>query len=132
MNRILYRLGDFGFSVDAATPRTLNRTNEYRWPSQDRIGREPALQFVGPGSDKIVIEGIQFTTWRGGLGQVDSMRSMAGKGKPLMFSDGRGTIFGKYCIARIEETIEDWIPGGGGAPRKQTWRLELAKYGEDA
>ncbi|TIM92331.1 MAG: phage tail protein, partial [Mesorhizobium sp.] len=40
-------LGPFRFSLSTAAYQALERSDEYRWVSQDRIGRHPAMQFVG-------------------------------------------------------------------------------------
>ncbi len=133
MAEVMLALGGYRFSVDTAAYQTLRRVNEYRWPAQDRIGREPARQYVGPGNQTVELDGIIYPHYRGGLGQLDTMRTEAGKGAPLMLvasADARkGTVLGRWVIERIEETQSAHLPGG--APRKVAFRLALAYYGED-
>lgn len=127
---VMMRLGDYKFSISTAAYDNLVRTTSYRWSRQERIGREPARQFVGPGDDVLELSGVIFPRYIGGLEQLDHMRSEAGKGKPLMLEDGRGKIWGKYVIEKVRE--EQPVHFKGGVPRKQQFTLSIAKYGEDA
>lgn len=123
-------LGTFRFSIDTAAFQSLRRVTEYRWPSQPRIGRTPARQYIGPGDDRQDLEGIIYPHFRGGAGQLDAMRQEAGKGEPLRLTDGNGNFHGYWVIERVEDgrTFLD----EKGRPRRQEFRLALAFYGEDA
>ena len=130
MATTLLALGSYRFSVDTAAYQELTRTTEYRWPSQPRLGRRPARQFVGPGEDTIALRGVIYPHHQGGLGQLDDMRTEAEQGAPLQLVGGDGRVLGRWVVARIEETQpEHW---SDGAPRRQDFVLELAYYGEDA
>ena len=130
MIETMMALGDFRFSLQTAAYQTLKRTAEYRWPSQARVGREPALQYTGPGSETVQLNGEIYPQFRGGLDQVQKMRKLAGNGKPLLLTDGEGNYWGKWCIARVEE--EQSIFTGPGLPRKISFNLDLQAYGNDA
>ncbi|WP_199237391.1 phage tail protein [Azospirillum sp. TSH64] len=123
-------LGEYRFSIDTAAYQTLQRSTEYRWPSQDRLGRAPALQFLGPGTDQISLAGTIFPQFRGGIGQLDKLRAEAGKGEPLLLVDGRGRVHGKYVVTKIEETQALFL--SDGTPRKVDFSLELLRYGDDS
>jgi hypothetical protein len=122
-------LGPYRFSIDAAAYQQLMRTTAYRWPAQERIGRRPALQFVGVGTETISLSGVIYPHYSGGLEQVESMRAIAAQGKPQQLVDGRGKIWGLWCIERIEETRTVFFANGD--PRKMEFRLALSNYGED-
>ena len=122
-------LGDYRFSVATAAYRELTRSNEYRWAAQERLGRLPARQYLGPGPETVSLSGVIHPYYRGGLGQVDRMRAEAGRGEPLDLSTGDGTIMGKWVVTRIEETRR--VFDADGAPRQVEFRLQLARYGED-
>jgi len=122
-------LGDYRFSLGTAAYQNLRRTTEHRWERQDRLGRRPALQYVGPGSETIDLEGIVHPHFRGGLGQIEAMRVEAGKGVPLDMADGMGFIHGRWSILRIVEGQRVFF--SDGAPRAQTFELALEFYGED-
>ncbi len=72
-------LGEYRFSIDTAAYQQLQRTTEYRWQSQARVGRLPAQQYVGPGSDSITLNGIIHPYYKGGLKQLDAHAGRSGK-----------------------------------------------------
>ncbi len=122
-------LGDYRFALPSAAYQQLRRSVEYRWPQQQRIGRAPATQFVGVGTESLDLDGIIHPHFAGGLNQLDRMRNLAGQGTALMLSDGRGKIWGLWCIERIEET--QTLFARNGDPYKIEFRLRLLRYGED-
>ena len=128
-NSIMLALGGYRFSIETAAHRTLQRSSQYRWQSQARTGRKPALQYLGPESDSISLDGEILPHFKGGLGQVEAMRSQAGKGEPLILTDSDGQVWGKWCIVGIEETWSDLTERG--KPRRIVFRLSLKEYGED-
>ncbi|WP_390624922.1 phage tail protein [Pseudorhizobium xiangyangii] len=115
--------------MDTAAYQNLNRSDEYRWESQTRIGRHPAMQFIGEGHTTFNLEGVIYPHWRGGLGQIEKMRTAAKLGSPLFLVSGYGKIFGRFVVMKIDETQTHLLPNG--APRKQEFALELKSYGED-
>jgi len=120
----------YQFTLSTAAYQGLRRAAEHRWPAQERIGRAPARQYVGPGAETIDLEGTVYPYFRGGMGQVAGMRDIAGLGRPLRLVDGRGKNWGRWCIERIEETHT--VFDGNGDPRRIDFRLTLGRYGEDA
>lgn len=67
-------LGPYRFSLSTAAFQELEHTSAWRWPSIERIGQRPALQYVGPGEDTIRMRGTIYPHFRGGLGQLSEMR----------------------------------------------------------
>ena len=128
-SRIMWMLGPFMFSRDTAAPSTSRRTAEYSWPGQGRFGRDPALQFTGNGADTIKLDGTIYPHYRGGLNQIAAMRELAGLGEPQLLIDGRGMVYGKWVIQRVEETGTVFLDNG--TPRKISFRISLQRYGED-
>jgi len=125
----LMKLGEYTFSIDSAAYQSLSRTTEYRWHSQPRIGRLPAQQFMGPGSETLSLDGVIYPHFKGGLKQLDAMRAEAGKGKPLMLVDGSGHIWQQWVINQVEETHKVLMEDA--TPRQVTFRLQLTRYGDD-
>lgn len=117
----------YRFSLDTAAYQGRSRTTTYRWAKQERLTREPALQFVGPGDDTLKLSGVIYPHYKGGLGQVDSMRQEAGKGKPFILIEGTGTVFGKFVIESISEDQEHFM--ANGTPKKISFTLDLRKFG---
>lgn len=130
MTEVMMMLGEYKFSLSTAAYQQLRRTTDYRWPVQERLGRLPERQFVGVGDDKIDLEGVIYPEFKGGLNQIEQMRSIAGKGEPLSMVDETGKSWGKWCIEQIEETHSYFM--AAGMPRKIEFRLALGRYGEDA
>ena len=128
---VMMKLGDFNFMLSTAAYQRFRRITEYRWPAQERLGREPARQFVGKGNDKIDLDGVIYPEFKGGLKQVERMRDIAGKGNALRlmtYSSRKGENWGRWCIEQIEETQEVFF--WDGVPRKIEFHLSLSKYGE--
>lgn len=128
-SRIMWMLGPFMFSRDTAAPAKLQRVTEFSWPSQARMGRDPALQYTGPGADTIDLDGVIYPHYKGGLSQMQAMRELAGLGEPQLLVDGRGMVYGKWSILRVEETGSVFFDNG--TPRKIEFKLSLQRYGED-
>ncbi|MGT3569114.1 phage tail protein, partial [Klebsiella pneumoniae] len=100
---IMMGLGPFRFSLDTAAYQNLERNDEYRWESQERIGRHPALQFIGEGHSTVNIDGVIYPHFRGGFNQIESMRAIAKLGRPLFLVSGSGRIFGMFAITVVDE-----------------------------
>lgn len=126
---VFMALGDYRFSMTTAAYETLRRETKWRWPSQERLGRVPAKQYVGPGEDTITLEGVVYPHFRGGLEQVDAMRDEADKGEPLLLVDGLGYVYDYWVVTSLSEThARVWEKG---VPLKQQFSIVLEYFGED-
>ena len=123
---VMMQLGAFQFGINTAAYQGLSRSDEWRWPDQERFGQAPALQYTGPGATTITLDGILYPEWRGGLGQLDAMRAEAGKGKPLVLVDGRGQALGMWVIERVDESQS--IFAAGGVARRVEFTLQLKRF----
>ena len=123
---VMMQLGAFQFGVNTAAYQGLSRSDEWRWPDQERFGQAPALQHTGPGATTITLDGILYPEWRGGLGQLDAMRAEAGKGRPLVLVDGRGQALGMWVIERVDESQS--IFAAGGVARRVEFTLQLKRF----
>jgi phage protein U len=126
---MMLALGPYRFSLNTSAYQSLKRSSEYRWPSIERIGKEPLLQALGPGCDRIDLDGVIYPHFRGGLGQINAMRDSAQRQEPLMLINGLGEVLGRFVITQIEESQNTFL--ADGAPRKIEFRLSLERYGED-
>ena len=125
----LMTLGAYVFSTDSAAYDELRRVTMYRWEAQDRIGRAPSRQWLGPGEETIELRGTIYPTVRRAEAELDALRTEAGSGEPLRLTLGTGEILGLWTIERISSTGSFFLPGG--APRKAEFRLRMAYYGAD-
>ena len=123
--RPLFLLGPFMFSAGTASPSRTTRRDRYRWPQQEVVGARPWVQYTGPGEGRLEIEGTIYPHYRGGLRQVQLMRSLAGLGKSQLLVDSLGVVYGMHAIEEVEETGAAYDPAG--APRRIDFRLSLVR-----
>lgn len=128
-NDVMMQLGDYQFSLGTAAYDGFRRSRGWSWPEQERIGRTPALQYTGPELQTIRLSGMILPTYRGGVGQIEAMAAAAGKGEPLMLVDGRGFVYGRWCIVGLDENQSYFAPNG--AARRMDFDITLVEYGED-
>lgn len=126
MASIMAMWGRFAFGINNAAFQEISRSNEWKWPSQERFGQSPLLQFTGKGDETITLPGVIYPEWRGGVGQIDAMRAIAEEGEPQVLIDGRGNILGLYVATNISETQSTF--GTFGIPRKQEFTLSLKRF----
>ncbi|WP_323119973.1 phage tail protein [Burkholderia alba] len=119
-------LGSYIFGLNTAAFQELNRRTEYRWVAQDRIGQDPALQYVGPGGDTISLPGVIYPGFRGGGGQLDKIRVLAGQRLPQLLVDGAGNVYGRWVIEGVEERQS--LFAALGQPRKQEFTISLRRF----
>lgn len=126
---VMMALGSFRFGVNRANYQVFSRNAPYRWAKQDRLGRAPALQFLGPDTEEITLEGVIYPHFKGGLRQVELMRLIAMQGVPLMLVDGLGFVWQRWCITTVDERRSFLM--AGGTPRKIEFSVSLQSYGGD-
>lgn len=126
---VMMALGEFRFALKTAAYQQLERSDEYRWESLERIGRAPAMQYIGRGHTTITLNGIIYPHFKSGLKQVDKMRKKCGGGEPHNLVSGYGKVFGKFVVMSISETQEYFF--SNGAPRRIEFTMELKSYGGD-
>ena len=125
----LYQLGDFQFNLQEGSPRTVERELAWRWPQQDRIGRKPAMQFVGAEAERITLDGVLYPGQFGRQRTIDDLKAIADKGEPLPFTDGLGRVYPRMVILSVRESRE--VLMDNGAARRIAFTIALAEYGED-
>ena len=129
MSNVMLALGDYRFSINTAALQSLSRTSQWRWQAQARTGAKPMQQFLGPDADTISLQGIILPHYKGGLGQIETMRQQASNGKPLLLSDGSGGVHGKWVITEIRETGKLLMDNGHA--RMIEFSLNIRQYGDD-
>lgn len=119
----------YTFNLDTAAFDELRRSTEFRWASQERLGRRPAQQGVGMGDEKITLKGVIFPGFKGGLKQLDTLRTLGAQLQPLTLTTGYGDVLGTWCLQSVDEEQSSLM--AGGIPRKQAFTLEFVRYGDD-
>ncbi|WP_241327400.1 phage tail protein [Escherichia coli] len=84
--------------------QTMQRESDYRWPSNSRIGKRDAFQFLGVGEENITLAGVLYPELTGGKLTMTTLRLMAEEGRAWPLLDGTGMIYGMYVISRVSET----------------------------
>lgn len=130
MSETMMALGTYRFSIDSAAYQELKHSQAYRWQAQERLQRRPAMQFLGAGEESIELSGVIYPHFKGGLEQLDTMRTEANKGQPLLLVDGLGFVWGQWVITQIDEG-QSFLQGNG-QPLKQSFQLKLVNYGADS
>lgn len=127
---VMMQLGAYRFSISTAAYQELTRRSEYRWASQDRFGKQPNLQYTGPASEAISLVGVIYPDYKGGSGQLDKMRQLAGGGNPLTLVSGAGQMMGRWVIESLDEKQDTFA--AAGAPRKQEFTIALKRFPDSA
>lgn len=117
------------FNLDTAAFDELSRSSEFRWASQERLSRRPAQQAVGMGEERITLKGSIYPGFKGGLKQLDRLRSIGSQLLPLGLTTGYGEVLGNWCLKSVAEEQSTFLQGG--IPRKQGFTLEFVRYGDD-
>lgn len=125
---VMLALGPFLFSIETAAYQQLSRSIEFVWAAQERIGRRPGRQFLGVGEEAIELTGYILPAWKGGTGQLVALRALGSLGQPLLLIDGRGNLWGKWCITSVSETGKEVTANGG--VRLQEFSVSLVHYGD--
>lgn len=129
LSLVMMALGGFRFGINRANYQTFTRSASWRWEEQPRLGRRPALQYLGPGTEEITLEGVIYPHFKGGLRQVELMRLQASAGQPLILVDGMGWVWDRWVITGVEERKTLFM--ADGAPRKIEFTTTLKAYGSD-
>lgn len=122
------KLQPYYFNLDTAAFDELRRQTSARWAGQERLTRTIAQQAVGQGEDKITLKGVIFTS-RGGIKQLDALRTIVRRLQPVSLVTGYGDVLGTWCLTNLDE--EQGALLAGGIPRKQGFSLEFVSYGND-
>lgn len=128
--RTMLRLGDFNFAVDTAAYQKYVAKYAARWPAQERLGREPALQFVGMDSPEVTLDGVVYPTFSGNRQtSIVPLREKLMTGNPCQMVTGTGAVCGFWSILNVSDTRSYFLDNGEG--RKIEFSLSIKYYGPD-
>ena len=125
----MLQLGPIQFEINDFSYDQLRRATAWQWPSQERIGRRPALQYTGKAEETIGVSGTLYPPITGGPSLLRNLRAEADRGEPLDLVDGLGNVLGLFVVKGVQETWTEMLDNG--LPRKIAFQIELAHYGED-
>jgi phage protein U len=122
-------LGQFVFGMDTLAYQELQRSTDWRHPSNSRVGARPARQFVGPGEDSITLTGLLVPEFRGSRKTMDQVRAMADAGRAYALVAGTGDVLGAWVITRVQESGSIFV--AEGVARRVDFTIELARVDDD-
>lgn len=125
---MMLALGMFVFMRQTLPYQNIQREADYRWPSNSRIGKRDAFQFLGVGEEKINLSGVLYPELTGGRLTMTAVRLMAEGGRAWPLLDGVGMIYGMYVINSVRETGSIFF--SDGTPRKIDFTLTLTRVDE--
>ncbi|MEE8058983.1 MAG: phage tail protein [Pseudomonadales bacterium] len=136
MDNTMMLLGVVRFSIDTAAYQQLQRSTQYQWAAQNRLGHPilkrfgiggPTLQYIGPGDETISINGTMYPHYNGSPFHISLMRLQAGLGIPLpLISSSGGFVLGLWIVESIQQT--DTALFSDGTARKIEFNLSLKRY----
>ncbi len=125
---MMMTLGMFVFTLKTVSYQELQYQKAWRHAANNRVGKRPALQFIGPDTDTITLSGVLMPAITGGNLSLLALETMAetGKGWPLI--EGSGTIYGMFVISELNRTKSEFF--SDGAPRKIEFTITLKRVDE--
>jgi phage protein U len=125
---VMMMLGGFKFSLSTAAFQEVQRSTAWRWAAIERVGKLDALQSTGPGEDRVTLPGTVYPDFRGGTGQVESLRKIMRGGRPVRLISAAGAILGFWVIESVEETASSFKPDG--SPRRQDFTVVIKRFAD--
>lgn len=125
---MMLALGMFVFMRQTLPYQSLQRTADYQWATNNRVGKRKAFQYLGPGDDKIVLTGDLYPELTGGRLSMLALYIMAEEGRAWPLIAGNGFIYGMFVVSGVVETGTEFFPNG--TPRKITFNLTLTRVDE--
>lgn len=133
MSDVLVSLGPFVFYATAPSFEKLRFEAQFRWPAQERLARDVAHQFLGPGERSVTLDGVMYPEAFGGADVLASMHSAARAGvvMPLIsMSDNAlaAEVMGLWFVSGLHNVRSHF--GERGAKRIE-FSIQLKAYGRD-
>lgn len=109
---MILSLGMFAFSVPTLAYDELQRRADWQHARAPRVGARDASQYVGPGDDKVSLNGTAFAELSDGEASLDELRTMADSGDAWPLVDGTGRVYGAFVIVGIDQRKKFFLPDG--------------------
>ncbi|MEE3608168.1 phage tail protein [Avibacterium paragallinarum] len=112
-NFAMMAYGFFVFMRATVPFQEMQRTAQWRHPTNSVIGRMPKAQFVGKESESITIQGVLMPSITGGEMSIATLQALAEQGEPYPLIDGSNfRVWGWYVIEEISETQSVFFADG--------------------
>lgn len=128
--RTMLQLGDYKFEIATAAYQQLEVKDAAKWAEQARIGREPALQWVGQEASTITLNGVVYPAFNGSMAAgIEPLLAMMREGTPYHMVAGTGSVLGQWALVDVTTTRSYFLDDGRA--RKIEFTLSLKSYGPD-
>ncbi|MFM2477331.1 phage tail protein [Celerinatantimonas sp. MCCC 1A17872] len=121
--------GNFVFSLTTLAYQELRRQTQWRFGKTERVGTNPARQFIGKGDDTIRLTGTLLPTFKGSATSLDALRMMGNTGKAYPLVEGAGRVYGIFILESMEESKSIFIDNGSA--RHIEFNLALQRIDDD-
>ncbi|EOC1089969.1 phage tail protein [Cronobacter sakazakii] len=125
---MMMTLGFFVFMLKTVPYQELQLQRQWRHASNSRVNARPVLQFVGPDTDTITLNGTLMPAITGGRVSMMALDQMAETGKAWPLIEGDGNIYGMFVIESINQTKKEFFRDG--APRVIEFTITLKRVDE--
>lgn len=122
-------LGMFPFALQTTPYQTSNQSNTWRHVKNDRVGKSPRYQYIGPDEEPITLSGTLYPEISGGDVSLTTLETMAYIGRAWPLIEGTGKIYGMYVIDGLTQNRTEFFQDGKA--RKIDFTLSLKKVSED-
>lgn len=120
-------LGPFAFRAHGFGYTDVGRKLDTSWAEIETAGRLNALQWTGPRSETVSINGVLFPQEFGGATTLEGVRLAAKSGIPLMLVSLGGKVFGSHAIQKLDEDRS--YHDRNGTPGRNAYSIELKRVG---
>lgn len=127
---MMMALGMFVFGMHTLAYQEFQRQTEWRHSSTNRIGTNPARQYLGRGDDTITLPGVLVSGLTGTQASLNVLRQMADTGKAWTLIEGTGRIYGLWVIDSMQETRTYFFKDGAARRIEFTLTLQRIDDGE--
>lgn len=122
-------LGMFPFALQTTPYQTSNQANTWRHVKNERVGKSPRYQYIGPDEEPITLSGTLYPEISGGDVSLTTLETMAYTGRAWPLIEGTGKIYGMYVIDGLTQNRTEFFQDGKA--RKIDFTLSLKKVSED-
>lgn len=126
---MMMAFGSFVFSLSTLAYQELRHQTQWRFGTTNRIGTNPARQFMGKSDDTITLNGTLLPTFKGSAASLDVLRMMGNTGKAYPLVEGAGRVYGIYVLENMTETKRVFI--SNGSARHIEFDLTLQRIDDD-
>ena len=120
-------LGPFLFEAHGFGYTDVTRKLDTSWAEIETAGRLNALQWTGPRSETVTINGVLFPQEFGGDGTLEGLRLAAKSGLPLMLVSVGGIVFGTHAVQKVDE--DRAFHDRNGTPGRNAYAIEVKRIG---